>query len=305
MQVERSFIEELKFKFKYGGMHIKLLFVNSIVFLVIGISEVFGRLIGNEANFIIQHLARIIFTLKADFLGFIQQPWGLLTSIFAHFGFMHFLFNMIFLFFVGKMFEQIFGARRLLSTYLIGGFAGGVFEILAHHIFPAMSTQSSVIVGASGSIMAIFMALAFYRPNMTVMLFGVVPVRIIILGVLYLLYDVFNLGNNDGTAHFAHLGGAIIGIISIQNPFASTNFLFRFETFLYKFSSSIQSVFKKKSSANLKVKVGGRRKTDEEYVLEKKEKQAKIDKILDKIAKSGYESLSKAEKDFLFNESKK
>jgi membrane associated rhomboid family serine protease len=296
MQTDRTFIDEIKYRFNYGGMHIKLIFVNLAVFLFIGILLVISRLMGMN-GLIIQAYLSDIFALQADFEGLLFKPWGIVTSIFSHFGLFHFLFNMIFLYFAGKMLEDFFGSKRLLSTYIVGGIAGGLFEVLAHEIFPGLATQTSVVVGASGSIMAIFMGLAFYRPNLEVRLFGLFPVKLILLAGLYLVYDILSLGANDGTAHFAHVGGAVVGIFSVQNPHSASNFLFKLEQFF-------GNLFKKRTKSHLKSERGGTFKSDYDYNQEKKNRQEKIDAILDKISKSGYESLTKAEKEMLFNQSK-
>lgn len=305
MQNDNNLIQDLKFRFNNGGMHMKLIFINVIVFLVIGITNVIGRLIPAFENSISEILEQI-FTLQASFSGFIRSPWGLFTSIFSHFGFLHILFNMLFLYFAGKMLEQFFGGKRLLYIYIFGGLAGGIFEIIAHEIFPQMATQASVVVGASGSIMAIFMALAFYKPNMQVMLFGVFPVRLIFLALAYLLYDALSLGLNDGTAHFAHLGGAILGFLSMRNPHSSRNFLYRVELFFDRIGAQLKGTSKPKKVKLTYSQGGGEaKKTDYEYNADKKANQERTDVILDKISKSGYESLTKAEKEFLFNQSKK
>ncbi len=300
---QTNFIADLKRQFQTGGMHIRLLFVNALVFLFINILKVIGRLISPELLSSIDDLLNQVFTLKASFYGFIMAPWGILTSIFAHFTFFHFLFNMIFLFFVGKMFEHFFGAKKLLLIYVFGGIAGGVLEILAHELFPAIATQTSVIVGASGSIMAIFIAIAVYRPQLEVKLFGTFGVKIIILAGLYFVYDLISIGNDDGTAHFAHLGGAIFGYLAVQKVNTSKNLLVRLERVFQTISSKFRAPFGKKKT-KMKVEYGGKRKTDEEFNTEKIAKQKKIDAILDKISKSGYESLSSKEKDFLFDQSK-
>jgi len=200
------------------------------------------------------------------------------------------------------MFEQLFDAKRLWYTYLFGGIAGGMLEIIAHAIFPALQNSQIVIVGASGSIMAIFMALAFYRPNLNVMLFGLFPVRLIFLALFFLLSDLISLGMNDGVAHFAHLGGAIFGAISIRNLSSRSNMMNKIQRWGDSLISSIKAIFKPSSKQTKRSNT--RMKTDEEYNMEKKSKQEKIDQILDKISKSGYESLTRQEKDFLFNQSK-
>jgi len=298
MNTQRTFLDDLKYKFKHGGVAIQLIFANAIVFALISIVLVFSKLLKTSDTPV--NVMNYIFSMNTEISGFLKQPWSLFTSIFAHYSIWHLFLNMLFLFFSGQMFTQIFSEKRLLPTYILGGVFGGVFELLANLIFPAMQSSNYVVVGASGSIMAIFFAIAFYRPNLKVNLFGVFPIRIIFLGLMFLILDFLNLGSNDGTAHFAHIGGALLGMISIQNISASKNIITRFQNIIDR----LKNIFKKKS--HLKVKQGGyvRRESDEDYNLRKKQKQAEIDKILDKISKSGYESLTKSEKDILFKQSK-
>ena len=302
---DKNIFQDLKHRFQFGGMHVKLLFVNAIVFIFIGFLHVFTRLLGNlEIEQSTSILLHDIFALQADFLGLITKPWGLITSIFSHFEFMHFLFNMLFLFFAGQLYEQLFGGKKLLNIYILGGIAGGILEIVAHELFPALSNSQSIVVGASGSIMAIFIAAAMYRPNTKIMLFGILPIRIIVLAGIYFIYDLLSLGMPDGTAHFAHIGGGIIGIISVKTMNKPNNILIRFTRFTDKiFTIFKRDFFKKKNTLN--VERGGRPLTDEEFIARKKENQAKTDAILDKISKSGYESLTSKEKEFLFKQSNK
>lgn len=307
MQTERTFIDDFKHQYKFGGMTVRLIIFNSIVFLIIQLMQVFGRLIGGDVDSLTVNLLANLFTLSTDLSDFIVHPWGLVTSIFAHFTFWHFIMNMLFLYFSGKMFESLFDQKRMWYTYLLGGIAGGILEIVAHLIFPALQNESSVIVGASGSVMAIFSALAFHRPNLMVNLFGVFPIRLIFLAGFFILTDLISLGLDDGTAHFAHIGGVIIGMLSVQNLYSSSNLINRIQMLGDKIISFFKNLFS--SNKKLKVKKGGastsaRFKSDEEYNAEAKARQLKIDAILDKISKSGYESLTKAEKEFLFNQSK-
>lgn len=301
MQAEQNLFDSLKNAYRYGGMTTRLIFINAAIFLLIQILSVIIRLMMAD-NSILSVFLNAVFTLNTDLMYFIFMPWGLITSIFAHFSLWHFVLNMLFLYFSGRMFEQLFDAKRLWYTYLFGGIAGGMLEIIAHAIFPALQNSQIVIVGASGSIMAIFMALAFYRPNLNVMLFGLFPVRLIFLALFFLLSDLISLGMNDGVAHFAHLGGAIFGAISIRNLSSRSNMMNKIQRWRDSLISSVKAIFKP-SSKQIK-RSNTRMKTDEEYNMEKKSKQEKIDQILDKISKSGYESLTRQEKDFLFNQSK-
>lgn len=304
---ERTLFADLKHQYRFGGMTTKLLFINTIVFLAIQVVLVFSRLIATDGSSPLVDVVQLIFSLDTAFPNFFFKPWGLFTSIFTHYSLMHFFLNMLFLYFSGKMFETLFDEKRLLYTYLLGGIAGGIFEIVAHLVFPALQKESIVVVGASGSIMAIFTALALYRPNLKVHLFGILPVRIIILAGFFILSDFVSLGTLDGTAHFAHLGGAIIGGLSIRSLYSSNNIINRTQAIGDRILRFLASLSDKRPK--MKVKKGGnadgnRQKTDEEYALEKTLRQRKTDAILDKISTSGYDSLTKAEKDFLFNQSK-
>lgn len=299
MNTNSSFIDEIKRNYVSGGMHMKLIYVNVIVFLVITIFNIIGKLYGGDTSLILSDLTTSIFTLKTNPAEFILQPWGLITSIFAHFGFMHLLFNMLFLYFSGKMLEQIIGQNKLLIIYLIGGISGGLFEIIAHSIFPSLAINQIIIVGASGSVMAIFAGLAYYQPNTEILLYGIIKMKIIWLAIGYFVIDLVGIGSNDGTAHFAHIGGALLGVFLMQQNQKSTGLLNKLASFISKMKFP---TFTKKN--NLAVKKGGRPLTDEEFNLQKKQKQEMTDKILDKISKSGYESLTKSEKEFLFKQSK-
>lgn len=296
MNNSRNLFEEINYQVRHGSMTTKLIFVNVVVFFVIHIILATYRLLLFSTD---SSIADLLFTLDTSFFGFVFKPWGIITSIFSHFDALHLLFNMLFLYFAGQYFEAIFDGKRLLYTYIFGGIAGGLLEIISHYIFPALQHSNQIVVGASGSIMAIFAALAFYSPNTKVNLFGVFPVRIYFVALFFLMKDLINLGSDDNVAHFAHLGGAIFGLISIQNIYANNNIM----NILYSFIDKIKSLFKRNKQPKFKTERGGF-KSDEQYNYDKKQRQDRTDAILDKISKAGYESLTKEEKDFLFNQSK-
>ena len=293
MQSSRNFIEEIKYQLSHGTMTNRLIIYNVFVFAVILLLNILNLTI-NQIS-----LTEYFFTLDTNLVGFIIKPWGIITSIFSHFEIWHLIFNMLFLYFSGQLFEQIFDKRRLWQTYIFGGISGGILEIAAHYLFPSFQNSDQVVVGASGSIMAIFTALAFHSPNIRVNLFGIFPVKIYLIAIFFLFNDLIGIAEpSDNVAHFAHLGGAIFGLISIQSMHSSNNILSVLGSFFDRITKIITSG---KSTKSGKAKF----KTDEEYNLEKKRRQEKTDAILDKISKSGYESLTKEEKDFLFNQSKK
>lgn len=307
MQTERNLWDDLKYQYKFGGITTRLIIFNVAVFLVIQIALVFGRLLGEEVEPQVTSVVNSNFALNTNFEEFIFKPWSIVTSIFAHFSIIHLFLNLVFLYFSGRAFEAMFDQKRLIYTYLLGGIIGGLIELLAHSIFPAFESQSFVVVGASGSVMTLLAAMAFHRPNLVVNVFNLFSIRLIFVAGLFILTDLVSLGLNDGTAHFVHLGGALFGMLSVYNYHSSSNLIIQLQMLGDRISRFFKTLFS--SNKQLKEKKGGayqnaRFKTDEEFNLEKKQKQAKTDAILDKISKSGYESLTKAEKEFLFNQSK-
>lgn len=293
MVQKKNLFEELKHQLRNGSMTNKLVIINICVFLCIHLLFAIGKISGSP---VLEVWVQSIFTLDATLIGSILKPWGIFTSIFSHIGLMHIIYNLIFLYFAGNLFERYFNSRTLLITYLFGGITGGLAEVLSATFF--FPDDFHVVLGASGSIMAIFAALAFYSPNTKVYLFGVLPIRLFILALFFFAKDLIGIGDtSDNTAHFAHLGGALFGLMAMQNIGTKKNILTRLDSIL----SSIQNGIKKFSSPKVYEK---KVKTDEEYNYEKKTKQDKTDRILDKISKSGYDSLTKEERDFLFNQSK-
>lgn len=280
--MQRSILEEIKFQLQNGKMTVRLIIVNVIVFVGIYLVGLIEGLFGSS------NIGLSLFTFPTSILEFAVKPWTLFTSIIAHFSLGHLFFNMLFLFFAGSMFEQVFGGKKLLLSYVFGGIMGNVFELTVTFLFPDFSPPHYV-VGASGAIMAVFTAIAVYRPQTPIYLFGIIAIPIYVLALFFLAKDLIGLGASDEIAHFAHLGGAFFGFIAVQNIHSQSNILNRI-TYLFERK---QRISPRKNT---------RYKTDEVFNAEKKAKQERIDEILDKISKSGYESLSREEKDFLFNQ---
>src|SRR5690554_2004027 len=304
--MSRTFSEEIKHQWKYGGIHTKLIGINIAVFLLINVLLSVGALLttsGNPMSFFVDY----IFMLRGDFYGIVTRPWGLVTSIFAHYDLLHLLFNMVFLYFISRFFLMYFSNKRMLYTYILGGIAGGLLQIIAYSVFPALQNTTTYVVGASGAVNAVFMAAAFYRPMAEVHLFGIVRIRMIYIALIFFFMDLIQMGSTgSNVAHFAHLGGAIFGFLSIRNIDSKSNIINfvqrKIENFSFKRKPKMKSYAggKKYSSA----KPNAKAQSDEEFNLQKKKRQEEIDKILEKISKSGYDSLTKREKAILFDQSK-
>lgn len=296
---QKNVFEYLKTLYKQSGMTGKLILVNLIVFLFFGLLSTVDYLF--ELGGFSGKLA-LLFAGPGNPEELMYQPWSLITQLFMHATFFHLAFNMIALFFLSRIFVQFFGERRLLTTYILGGIVGYLFHIGCFYLIPVFAANSSgPVVGASGAIFAIFMAVAFHRPKLSIYFFGIVKMPIIVLALLYVAVDFFSVGADDNIAHLAHLGGAIFGALSIINVSSPNNFMNRIE----KFFSRIFGIFKRKPKMKVYTSDDVKAMDDDAYRSTKANNQEVVDAILDKISKKGYEGLTKKEKEILFNESKR
>ena len=310
---------------KQSGMLGKLIAANTIVFLAFAIIGLIGNLSYppeySAEGFMLPgvgEIAKGYFIAPGDPSELIYKPWSVITHMFTHADFRHFIFNMIMLYFSGSIFVRFFGERRLLLTYLLGGVFAYALHFIVYSVFPGMAVYGTPsILGASASIMAVFIGAAFHQPSFKVNLFGVFPVQLFILAAIYIISDLAGIGSQNRTAYVAHLGGALFGGLSVINAFSSKNFMNRIDRLIFKLKLGNFS-FKRNKNSSSKSSGGWRKKpkmkvyqstkasaqTDDEYNSSKAEHKARIDAILDKISKKGYEGLTKEEKDILFNESK-
>jgi membrane associated rhomboid family serine protease len=230
----------------------------------------------------------------------LSRPWTLLSYMFLHISLWHIFFNMLWLYWFGKIFLEFMNGKKLLSIYIIGGIAGGLAFIAAYNIFPAFGEviNRSIALGASASVLAIVVATAVMVPEYTISLLFIGNIKIKYIALVTIVIDVFMIRSDNPGGHFTHLGGALAGLSYIL--INKSSLLASFPSFPGIFSWR----FKKKTKFR-KVHVSNRPLTDEEYNKIKVDNQKRIDAILDKIAKSGYKSLSNEEKEFLFKYSNK
>ena len=242
------------------------------------------------------------FELPKDFFNFIQQPWSLVTYSFFHGSFWHLFWNMILLYFSGRIFLNLFGPRKFTNVYFLGVMVGGLTFLLSYNIFPALMGIQTALIGASAGVTAVLIFICAYIPNQEVRLFFF-NVKLWYIGAFFVLLDLVQIpisGNAGG--HLAHLGGALLGYVYARQLVKGNDIGEGFSKFL----DGLRNMFKRKEKkAPLRTvyrKSASSQKSKSDY--DKEAKQRKIDSILDKIGKSGYESLSKAEKDFLFKAGK-
>lgn len=300
-------LDELKSFFRKGSALSVLIAINLAVWVLAkGIAVVFflyNRPGPDAADSFLLHLL----ALPASIPGLLHRPWSIVTYMFFHLDFWHILFNMLWLYWFGKIFLRYLGTRQLTSVYLLGGLAGGALYLIAFNIFPVFGLQRevSMALGASAAVMAVVTAIAFHAPYYSLQLIFIGRVKIIYLAIVLFVFDFFAIPGSNSGGHIAHIGGAVYGFIwamtrtqTVGTPFSAL-FGNLASTFRNRFA------FRKKQRPDPRNHYQSRPKTDVEYNAEKAEKQRRIDAILDKISKGGYESLSKEEKEFLFSSTNK
>lgn len=286
-------------------MVVRLILINVAVFLALFVIQlimlgVTGTRIGAEAMreyYVVQWLR------STSNLGeLLYKPWTVFTYMFLHADIGHIFWNMIMLWFGGRMFQDLLGDKRLLGNYLLGGLCGFVLFVLSQNLFPGIhGGYTSGIQGASAAVLSVFVGIAAYRPDMIVNLILIGPVKLMYVAAVFVLLDFIGIGSGDGVAHEAHLGGALYGFLAAQQLKRGNDWSLGFVNFLERIWP-----FGRRRTPKLRVEKSFTRsaqRSDEAFNSTKREKQARVDGILDKISRSGYDSLSKEEKDFLFKAS--
>lgn len=293
--MNRSLFSDLKSTFKYSSSNIRFIIINAAVFLIISLISLpfYFANIDSVFNEIIQW-----FAIPSSPSLLIKKPWTLITYMFVHHDFFHLFFNMLMLFWAGRIFTEYLGDKRLVSTYLIGGIFGAAMYLIAYNTLPVFQHINSINMGASGAVLAVLIAIATYLPNYSVFMVLIGPIKLKYIALILVLIDVLSIEKGNAGGHITHLGGAIYGYIYSTQLAKGRNIALWFDNTVNFFSN----LFKPKS----KLKVSYRRNEANysENQNDYKSNQQKIDEILDKISKSGYESLSKSEKELLFKISK-
>jgi len=284
--------KELLHKYKTLNVAEKLIAINLVVFILFGLTSFLFK-----TNFLFDW-----FVLSKDGAVFISKPWSILTYSFLHQGLIHFAMNMVMLYYVSKLFFSRFSAKLFLNTYLLGALVGGVLFLLSYNLFPVFNNQMGFLVGASASVMAVLIFICASLPQMEVAVFTF-KVKLWQLGAFFVVLDLVQIPNGNSGGHIAHLGGALLGYLYATQLKKGNDIGSGFE----KLMDTISSWFSFKSKSKLKTvhKTKSQRRSSDKTVHQKKRlKQEQTDAILDKISKSGYESLSKEEKAFLFQSGK-
>ncbi|MBW2961150.1 rhomboid family intramembrane serine protease [Mesonia aestuariivivens] len=295
-----NFRDQLQYRYNMAGVVEKLIAINVIVFVFVFLLKAVAYLF-QFGDFFTEWLV-----FPKEIGEYIYKPWTIITYAFMHNGIWHILSNMLILYFAGRMFLTFFSPKRLLSYYFLGAISGALLFMVSYNIFPAFAgTGNSYLLGASAAVMAVLLGVTTQAPHMRVRLMIIGSIKLWWIAAFFVISDIVQMPFNNPGGHLAHIGGALLGYTYTTQLQKGTDIGGWFE----KFMDSIAILFSKKEKSPFKKVYKNKSRTKRAANTKSSKSQAvnhqqKIDGILDKISKSGYESLNKAEKDFLFNSGK-
>lgn len=295
-----SFASNIERFFRQRSVLSNLILINIAVFLILQLTGVVCMLFKIDSVF-----PGGLIELPAQTGQLLLRPWTLITYMFVHYNFLHILFNLLWLYWFGQIFLLFFNPRQLGGLYVLGGLAGALFFILSYNLFPYFrdDIDRSYLLGASASVMAIVFAAAFYRKDFEIRLLFLGSVKLIYIALFCLVLDLISIQSDNPGGHIAHIGGALLGIWfagSYRKGKDITNWI-------NPLIDGVVNLFKRRNrSPRKKMKIHYRRpENDQEYNNRRAKENSEIDRILEKIKHSGYDSLTDEEKRKLFDVSKK
>ena len=309
-----SIWDDIKKQFQHGDMVTRIIVVNVAVYIFVNVIRVILFFaVGREK--MIEVLNNFLKWLEAspDLMHNLTRPWTIFTYMILHKDFFHILWNMLILYWFGRVFKELLGNQRVLPAYVLGGLGGYAAFVLSSFIPGLYGGVTPYMLGASAGVVAIVIGSAVAAPNYSMHLLLLGPVRLKYIAAFFILMYVFALPGGNTGGHFAHLGGALVGGLMIYKMQQGTDWAVPFNNIVDRILDYLKSVVRFFSgqrpgpkvayrNPNLKNKrAKGSRDTDTDGEMSK---QKKIDAILDKIKRSGYDSLSNEEKEFLFKASK-
>ncbi len=267
-------------EFKLSSNLNKIIYLNIIFFVIIKVCSSIFFLFEINTN---EYFNKLYLPAEINLIKL--QPWSIFSFMFIHLNFVHLIFNMLWLYFIGNIFLQWLNERQLIYIYILGGISGGLFFVLSYNYLPLLqkNIDNTLALGASASIFAIMMAITIYKPNHKIHIPFIQKINLKNITILLTIYYIISLSGGNTGGYLAHIGGGIFSFIYMKQ--LNTSKIFK-------------SIFKNNSKFNEK---------DSDYIYNQKQnkKNKEIDIILEKISKSGYKSLNKKEKEILFKSSKK
>lgn len=303
--------DEIKNRYNAASLLMRFIYINIAVFVVLRLVGVLSFLGTGDSNVLVQWVE-----LPADLWLLLRRPWTIITYMFSHYGVLHILFNMLWFYWLGRIFLEFFTPRQLGGLYVLGGLGGAALYIAAYNLLPHLNGSQAMMLGASASVMAIVIAVSVYRPDYQINLLFIGGVSLKWVAIATVFIDLIGIEGANMGGHIAHLGGMLMGLwfgLSIKRGHDITSWINRC-------IDAVVSIFKKRPSQKAWEPIKGNASKAKKTKKAKKQTKAtdnnksepsasldeqQLDEILGKLKRSGYGALSDEEKEFLFNASRK
>ena len=300
----QSILDDIKREFSYGNMVTRLIIINCIVFVVLNLLWIVFRIGSGWGEIPFFDTLTEGLMISTDWKHNLTKPWVIITPMFMHLDFFHILWNMLLLYWFGRIAGDFLGNHRVLPIYILGGLAGSIAFFTLYNVLPALSgLETRYALGASAAVMAIIIAAAVTSPDYIMYLLFIGGVKLKYIAAVLVFLDLIGVANNSNTGgRIAHIGGALMGWFFVTQlrkgndwSIPINNIVDRIANFFNGFKGSAKVVDINRASKNQSKK----RKAKSTVSGGESSKQARVDKILDKIKESGYDSLTDEEKKFL------
>lgn len=306
-----SIIDDLKIRYKDSSLLMRFIYINIAVFVVLRLVGFMSFLFTGASDTFVQWLE-----LPSNIHDFLHQPWTVITYMFSHYEVLHILFNMLWLYWLGRIFLVFFNPRQLGGLYVLGGIGGAALYMACYNLIPHLSNQHSLLLGASASVLAIVVAVAIYRPDYRIALLFIGGISLKWIALITVFIDVIGIENDNMGGHIAHFGGALVGLwfgLSIKRGHDITSWINRC-------IDAVVTLFKKRASKPSRSRSAAQRPSfnyhkstskgspsahNQEKSVSNDVDEENLDEILGKLKQSGYSALTEEEREFLFNASRK
>lgn len=316
----KSIWDDIKREFNYGNMVNRLIIINGAIFVFVTLLRIILPAIDSESDLFKDFMMFV--SMRPKWFDLLTHPWGLVTSMFLHQDFLHILFNMLFLYWFGRIVGDLIGDHRILPLYLLSGLTANAVYFLAANLLPRLGLIESYAFGASGAVMGIVLAAAALNPEMQIRLLLLGNVRLKYIAAFFVAYDImrlyFSSGNTGG--HIGHLAGAAFGYFFIRRlqegddlSAPVNNFFQRARDFFSRLGEPKESrskrgprvAYRNPKTQQRRERTSQRHNKRSGATPADLSHEERVDAILEKIKESGYENLTEEEKRFLFEASKK
>ena len=292
---EMAIIDDIKRTYRQGTMLMRIIYINIAVFVLLHVVALVGILINVPTQDLVTWVQ-----MPSDLWRLAHTPWTPVTYMFAHYDLLHILFNMLWLYWLGRIFLEYFTPKRLSALYVLGGLGGAALYLLAMNMLPHFAGHNNFLMGASASVIAIVVAVAVWAPDYKIGLLFIGEISLKWVAIVTIGIDLLSVDAGNAGGHIAHLGGAAVGAIYATALKRGTDITRPLNACL----DWLASLFVRRESG-VGQPVGGKAYDKRQAAASDRPTEAEIDAILDKIKRSGYTSLTNHERDVLFRASRK